>query len=356
MNGNAALPEKEHTLSQTTVGQSWSAQSPAGPEVEQMTKDVARSYLPKRAFGTHKWDVGGLLIVAGSPTYVGAVALAGMAAQRAGAGVIQLAVPRGIISPLVPIIPEATYIPLPETESVSGARNAVTMIAEKGERASALLIGPGLGQDESVNGLMGALFGAPAAVRSIGFGGPSRNDSSHAGATSSADQPLARLDRPMVIDADGLNWLADQDEWPNVLRPESAVLTPHPGEMARLLQVEVSEVINDPASVVKEAARRWRQVVVLKFGYTAVSDGMSVRVAPSAPASLATAGTGDVLAGTIAALVAQGVARFDAAALGIYLGCQAAMNVQQRTSTFGLIASDLPLAVAAELAQLENDN
>lgn len=325
----------------------------SGAGVQQISDEQAGGILPARAFGAHKWDVGGVLLIGGSPTYVGAVALAALAAQRAGAGIVQLAVPRGIISPLVPTIPEATYIPLPETESASGARNAVALIAEQGDRAAALLIGPGLGQDESVKGLLGALFGAPEAVRSIGFGG-SRDNTAKARGDSSSDEPLARGGKPLVIDADGLNWLSAQDDWSNLLAPGSAVLTPHPGELARLLQREVSDIINDPVASVRQAAQHSQQVVVLKYGYTAISDGESVRVAPAAPLSFATAGTGDVLAGVIAALLAQGVAPFDAATLAVYLGCQAALQVEKRTGTLGLVASDLPVALAAEIARLEN--
>ena len=340
-------------MSQSVTGeQETVAHPPAGPGIETITAAQARAALPRRHVGAHKWEVGGLVVVGGSPTYIGAVALAGTAAQRAGAGVVQLAVPRAIISPLVPVIPEATYIPLPETESASGARNAVSMIGEKSERASALLIGPGLGQDEGAKGLLGALFGAPEATRSIGFGGSSANGARARDSASDAG-PLVGGSKHFVVDADGLNWLAAQQDWHGLLLPGSAVLTPHPGEMARLLQMEVSNIVADPVTAVRQAARQSQQVVVLKYGFSLVSDGEDVRVAPAAPPSLATAGTGDVLAGTIAAFLAQGVDPFDAAALAVYLGCQAALAVEERTGTLGLVASDLPVAIAAELARLE---
>lgn len=326
---------------------------PTGPGIEQITDGHARALLPARAFGTHKWDVGGIVIIGGSPTYIGAVALAALAAQRAGAGVIQLAVPRGIIAPLVPLIPEATYIPLPETESTSGARNAVAAVADKGARAAAVLIGPGLGQDDNAAGLLGALFGAPEADRSIGFGGfTTAKDTTPAGNETNDVLPYARAGKPLVVDADALNWLASQDDWPNLLAPATAVLTPHPGEMSRLLGEDVATITQDPISAVRRLAQRSRQVAILKYGYTTVSDGERVLVAPAAPTSLATAGTGDVLAGTVASLLAQGLEPFDAASLAVYIGCEAALAVEKMTGSLGLVASDLPLAIAEQMALL----
>lgn len=325
--------------------------APTGPGVAQITGEQAREMLPKRPFGAHKWQAGGVVLIGGSPAYIGAVALAGMAAQRAGAGVIQLAVPRGIISPLVPLIPEATYIPLPETESSSGARRATSLISERGDEASSFLIGPGLGQDENVAGLLGAFFGAPETIRSIGFGGPTHN-----GAKSTSPERSVAVGRggtPLVIDADGLNWLAKQEKWQDLLEPGSAVLTPHPGEMARLLATNVNNIIDDPVGTVRKAAQVSRQVVVLKYGFTLVSDGEVVRVAPAAPVSLASAGTGDVLAGTIAAFLAQGLKAIDAASLAVYLGCHSALAIETRTGSLGLVASDLPMGIANEIANLE---
>jgi NAD(P)H-hydrate repair Nnr-like enzyme with NAD(P)H-hydrate dehydratase domain len=104
---------------------------------------------------------------------------------------------------------------------------------------------------------------------------------------------------------------------------------------------------------VREAAKAWNQIVVLKYGYTAVSDGTTTLVADDAPTSLATAGSGDVFAGTIAALAAQGLPPLDAAALAIYLGARAARRVERRTGVLGLVASDLPLAIAQELGRLD---
>lgn len=326
-----------------------------GEGIEQLSASMARRILPVRQPGAHKWGVGALLIIGGSPVYVGAVALAAMAAQRSGAGIVQLAVPRGIIAPLVSLVPEATYVPLPESESAGGARAAASLIAEKTERTTAMLIGPGLGQDAAADGLLRALFGAPGTVSSIGFGVAANNGRKDATATAHGrHHPAGRSGKATVIDADGLNWLADQPDWPGLLTPASTVLTPHPGEMARLLRKEIAEIVEDPIAAVREAALLAKQVVVLKYGYTAVSNGEWTFVAPAAPSSLASAGTGDVLAGSIAGFLAQGIEPLEAASLAVYLGCQAALRLQAQFGTLGLVASDLPRAMAEEIARLES--
>jgi NAD(P)H-hydrate repair Nnr-like enzyme with NAD(P)H-hydrate dehydratase domain len=125
--------------------------------------------------------------------------------------------------------------------------------------------------------------------------------------------------------------------------------------MSRLLDVPAEEITADPLGTVRTAASRWRQTVVLKYGYTAASDSERSVVAADAPLSLATAGSGDVLAGTIGACLAQGVPPLDAATLAIHVGGRAARRIERRTGTLGLVASDLPLAIAEELAVLEGE-
>lgn len=330
-------------------------QIPAAPATDTISETLARSFLPNRQPGTHKWEVGALLVIGGSPTYIGAVALAAMAAQRSGAGIVQLAVPRGIISAIVPMVPEAIYVALPESESTGGARAAVSLIGEHFDRATGLLIGPGLGQDTAADSLLRALFAPAGNARSIGFGvtgGTGRIASPDRAAPGA--EPLGGRGTPTVIDADGLNWLAEQSDWPELLVPGSAVLTPHPGEMARLLNKKVSEVIGDPIKTVREAARHSRQVVVLKYDHTVVSNGDETLFAPASPLSLASAGTGDVLGGMIAGFLSQGLKPFQAASLAVYLGCRAALRLEAELGTLGLVASDLPRAVAQEIAILES--
>lgn len=317
-----------------------------GAKDHEIDEAYAASVLPRRSFGAHKWGVGGLVIVGGSPGFAGALALCAMAAGRAGAGIVNVAVPHGLASVVATAVPEAVAVLLPQGDSAATGRRAVELIGEKLEKSSAMVIGPGLGQDESADSLLGALFGFGGARGTIGFGG--------AGSSSLDDGGLVgRYKKPLVIDADGLNWLAKHDGWCDRLPANRAVLTPHVGEMSRLLGVAAEEITADPLGTTRAAAKRWRQKVVLKFGYTAVSDGERTLVAGDAPPSLATAGTGDVLAGMIGAFLAQGLSPIDAAALAIYVGMRAARRVESRTGTLGLVAGDLPLAIAAELALLE---
>src|SRR5690606_18118920 len=129
------------------------------------------------------------------------------------------------------------------------------------------------------------------------------------------DTSTKRFDGNAVIDADGLNWLAKHPDWPERLRHASVILTPHPGELSRLLDTDVSTILDDPWGQTREAARRFGQIVVLKLGHSVVAtpEGQLI-VAPQALPSVATAGTGDVLAGTIAGLLAQGMSPVEAAA------------------------------------------
>jgi NAD(P)H-hydrate epimerase len=317
-----------------------------GAEDREIDDAYAAAVLPRRSFGAHKWGVGGLVILGGSPGFAGAVALCAMAAGRAGAGIVNVAIPHGLASVVASAVPEAAAVLLPQGESAATGRRAMEVIGPKLEKSGAMVIGPGLGQDETAEALLGALFGFGGARGAIGFGEGFRGTADDGGLIGGNEKPL-------VIDADGLNWLAKQDAWWERVPTGRAVLTPHVGEMARLLGVSAEEITGDPVEVTRAAAKRWGQTVVLKYGYTAVSDGARTLIAGDAPVSLATAGTGDVLAGVIGAFLAQGVSALDAAALAVHVGMRAARRVERRTGTLGLVAGDLPLAIAEELAILE---
>jgi ADP-dependent NAD(P)H-hydrate dehydratase / NAD(P)H-hydrate epimerase len=313
---------------------------------------TARGLLPKRAEGAHKWGVGGVFFIAGAPQYVGAVALSARAAGRSGAGIVTLAVPRQIMGALQAIVPEATMLPLGETESASGARRAIESMQERAGKSRAYVIGPGLGDDESVRSLLAAVFGraAVAATTTAALGFSVRRAET---APATAEHRGPELpDLPMVIDADALNWLAGQDDWPSLLQGRTAVLTPHPGELARLMGEEVDALTADPAAAALRAARKAGQVVVFKYGHTAVSDGTRVVLAQHAPVALATAGSGDVLAGSIGALLAQGLDPMGAATLAVHAGSIAAGRVAERFGDLGVVASDLPDALGEALAAL----
>ncbi len=316
-----------------------------GENVE-ITESWARAALPKRDVGAHKWGVGGVVVVAGSPQYMGAAALCCLAAGRCGAGIVAAAAPRSIGATLVGLVPDVTLIFLPEGDSLSVAKRAAEAIGERLEQARSMVVGPGLGSDDSTTALLGAIFGAQRERASIGFGFPASHRPDEGGL-------VIGKGKPVVIDADGLNWLAKWPTWWEHLSGGQFVLTPHAGEMARLLDVDVAEVVADPATVGKDAAAKWGQTVVLKSKTTVIAapDGQVAEIEP--PPALATAGSGDVLSGAIAAFLAQGLSPFDAGKLAAYVGARAATRVSGRYSTLGVLASDLPAAIAEELALLE---
>ena len=156
---------------------------------------------------------------------------------------------------------------------------------------------------------------------------------------------------PTVVDADGLNTLARTVNWWERFA-DTAILTPHPGEMARLTGMSTGQVQADRIAVAVESAMRWNKIVVLKGAHTVVAypDGRAM-LSPFANPGLATAGTGDVLAGSIAGLLSQGVSPEDAATIGVYLHGMAGESVRDRLGDTGMVASDLlpelPLAIRA---------
>ena len=313
---------------------------------------LVKSILPARDPGAHKWGVGGVLIIGGSPGYIGAPALAAMGAGRSGAGIVSIASPRSALGAIASIVPEATFMPLPEGDLGAGGERAAERIREKLERYLALVVGPGLGEDEYADAIMQGLTGAaiaPRATSSLGF---SVGRAATTTQSESSSMTILGGSIPAVIDADGLNWLAGQEDWPSRFAPNSLVLTPHIGEMARLTGLETSEIAAESAGVAARFAAEWQQTIVLKGGPTVVASGDQVRVATASPAALATAGSGDVLAGSIGALLAQGCSPIDAATAAIFLGVEAAERLTKRFSALGVIATDLPMAIAESIAEL----
>lgn len=325
--------------------------------------DLARSLLPVREAGAHKWGVGGVLVIAGSPLYPGAAWLTARAAGRAGAGIVLLASGRGVIGTIASAIPEVAHVIMPESDTQSGVKRMLELIGEKLNKVKSVVIGPGLDDDDASHALLGTLFGfGGKSIRvrnNIGFGvraNPlSATDDQQPEQNGTLSPPLfAGNDLPVVIDADALNWLAEQENWPEHLPTGRVVLTPHPGEMGRLLDISPEDVLKDPVKHAIGAAKTWKQTVVLKSGYTVATDGERTLVSEEAPVALATAGSGDVFAGTIGAFLAQGLAPLDAAALAIHVGSKAAISAAAEFGDLGVIATDLPDAVGRAINELNS--
>ena len=321
-------------------------------KVEVIDRATALRLLPKRDEHAHKWGVGGLLIIGGAPGYIGAPALAAQAAGRSGAGIVNLAIPRTSVGATATLVPEAVFLPLPDTESSQGARNALELLAPVAEKSQAIVVGPGLSRDDAASSLLSALFGdvRRSNARSLGFGSLARETAAE------APDALVGKDKLAVVDADALHWLSARETWWTQISPYSLVLTPHVGELAALTGRTSDAILADPSGSAVDAANQWRQIVVLKAGKTWVSDGATVRALEEVAPALATAGSGDVLAGSIGAFIAQGLSPVDAASLAIYAGTQAAIRLTRELSSLGVVAGDLPRAIANVLAELETES
>ena len=268
--------------------------------------------IPRRSRHGNNGTFGRALVVAGSSNYYGAAALAAEAAYRVGAGLVTLATPASLIPVFATKLTEATFWPLPEDEPGRLGPAALPEIARALEVSDAALIGPGLTAQESVR----------AAIEDV-------------------LPVLTRWGRPIVVDADGLNVLAQIDRWWDHLR-SPAVLTPHPGEFSRLIRRPVAEIQADREALAQAAATQWQQTLVLKGAYTVVATpGEPIAINPLANPLLASAGTGDVLAGAIAGLLAQGAAPSAAALAGVWLHGAAGARLAEDYGDAGLLARDL---------------
>lgn len=269
--------------------------------------DVARHF-PRRPRETHKGSYGHLLIVAGSVGKTGAAALAGQAALRAGAGLVTIATAMSAQPVVAGLLLEAMTEPLPETSARSLALTALEPIRELAGRRDALTLGPGLGLDESTQAL----------ARTLVF----------------------ECERPMVVDADALTALAGHLER---LRgaPAARCLTPHPGEMARMIGATVADVQRDRIATARQFATAWEAPVVLKGATSVIGlpDG-TVLLNPTGNPGMATGGTGDVLSGVLGALLARCDA-WTAATAAVYLHGLAGDRVAARKGEESLVAGDL---------------
>ncbi|MCI0351115.1 MAG: NAD(P)H-hydrate dehydratase, partial [Acidobacteriales bacterium] len=215
-----------------------------------------------------------------------------------------------------------------------------------------MLVGPGLGTEKATREFLGSMLKhaqEPAAVkgkRRIGFQtGPDEQPNDAAAAVALP---------PLVIDADGLNLLAETESWWTLL-PENTILTPHPGEMARLAKLETADVQKNRWQLARDKAQEWRVVLVLKGAHTLVAapDGQFA-VLPFKTDALATAGTGDILAGLIVGLLAQGMKPYDAAIAGAYVHGQAGKITASRSSSRSIIAGDIMLALGDAFAEIDH--
>ena len=273
-----------------------------------VNSDYIAGRLPKRDPDSHKGTFGHVLMLAGSRGFSGAAFLAAQGALRAGAGLVTLAVPAGIGPVIEMKTTEAMTLELPETPSGGLGSDALRLVQDFSARCASVLIGPGLGRHPETSELV--------------------------------CEWVETLDCPLVLDADGL--IAVSKKMKVLERNDHpTILTPHPGEMARLTGLTVSQIQTDRLGIVRKMAAEWRCIVVLKGARTIIGlPGGELFVNVSGNPAMATGGTGDVLAGMIAALIGQGLPAEQATVLAVYLHGRAG-DLAAASSPVGMTALDL---------------
>jgi hydroxyethylthiazole kinase-like uncharacterized protein yjeF len=276
--------------------------------------------LPEREPGSHKGDYGHVLIVAGSPGKAGAAILAARAAVRSGAGLVTAAVPETILQTVDLGSIESMTLGL--TAGLAGlGEGAVDAVLDAAEGKTVLALGPGLGQE-------------PATVEAI-------------------RRIVLECPLPLVLDADGINAFAGRAADLAARRAET-ILTPHPGELGRLLGISTAQIQEDRVAAARGAAEETGAIVVLKGHLTLVASGTAVFVNPTGNPGMATGGSGDVLTGLIAGLIAQGLDALDATVLAVYLHGLAGDLVATRLGEMALAAGDLIEILPAAFAALKD--
>ena len=293
---------------------------PVSPQAGLIGEQVCDE-IPRRGPASNKFSAGSVLVVGGSPAYSGAPVLAALAAARAGAGYVTVAAPASVVPAIAAKLLEVMVTPLPDDPESGPRRGSSRLAVQRAERAQAMVLGPGLGRLAATQ-----KFARDVAVH-------------------------AKL--PLVLDADGLVAHATDGGLEQLAaRAHATVLTPHSGELGRLLGVSSTEVDAQRLAHVRAAAARAGSVVVLKGDDTLIAEpGGLVAISPGGAPALATAGTGDVLAGVIGAFLAKGVEPFTAACAGVLTHLRAGVIAAETVGLEGVIASDVISALPGARAR-----
>jgi ADP-dependent NAD(P)H-hydrate dehydratase len=274
-----------------------------------MERITAVPHLAPRKADSHKGDFGNVLMIAGSVGMAGAAALTGSACLRSGAGLVRVATARSCLATIAAIEPCYTTIPLAEDSSGRISTEAMGTILDAVAENDVVAFGPGVGQSHALRSIVERLIGLK--------------------------------DVPLVIDADGLGNLSRLRDWPAGVKAR-LVFTPHPGEMKRLWASVIRDAMpEDREATVTEFVRQVPCTLLLKGTGTLVTDGQGLYVNATGNPGMATAGSGDVLTGIIAALIGQGLSPFDAAVLGAYLHGLAGDIAAQQLGQVSLMSRDL---------------
>jgi len=288
-----------------------------------ITRDHVRPLLPLRPRTSHKGLFGHTLLLAGSWGLAGAAILAARGALRAGSGLVTVALPESQSTPVLDSLPEAMILPLPETGRGTSGEQATETLLEALPGKKVMALGPGLSRHPETVRLIRDLI------------------------------PHVRL--PLVIDADGLNALADS---PSILLENRSeiVITPHPGELARLLGLTSAEVQEHRIELSQDFSKKYGVIVVLKGAATVVATPAGeVFLNSTGNAGMAAAGMGDVLTGVIAAFIAQGLSTLDAAVAGAFVHGGAGDLAAAQTGPWGFLAGEVADLIPAALRDLLSD-
>jgi NAD(P)H-hydrate epimerase len=270
--------------------------------------DLIKNF-PKRPENAHKGSFGHVFVMAGSAGYTGAAYLASQAAALSGSGLVTLAVGKSLYPVMAVKLTEVMVRPFFETKDLSLSLLAEKELAAFSQNCSALVIGPGISRNKETQGL----------VRNL----------------------LARLDKPVVLDADGITACAGAVDFIKNAKSR-LVLTPHPGELAALTGLAVADIENDRKNIALKYANEYNTVLVLKGHRTVVAaPGQEPYINQTGNAGMATGGAGDVLAGMIAGFIGQGIDSFRAAVLGVYFHGLAGDAAARDKGVLSLIATDL---------------
>lgn len=277
--------------------------------LETTTRNTARAAFTKRKTSSNKGTFGTLLAICGSYGMAGAAQLAVRGAYTCGVGLVKAAVTRSVYALNSPVFPETVYIPLSENRSGRISGDNIDLLIEQANSSRAVLLGCGLGVDDDTRKIVSAI--------------------------------ITRSEVPVVLDADALNIVAENPEILNRAKSR-IIITPHPGEMARLCGISVERVQQNRKGCAEFFSEKYNVITVLKGAYTVIaSDNGKSLVNTNGNPGMARGGSGDVLAGIISGLLTQGASPFDAACAGVYIHGGAGDICRDRVGEYSMLASDL---------------
>ncbi len=288
-----------------------------------ITRHYARISMPLRQSDSHKGTFGKVFNVAGSMGMSGAAYMSSLSSLKIGAGYSILAAPKSIVPIISSMLPEIVSIPLEETTEGAISEKALEKALDKSQKANIFLIGPGIGTSKST----------------IDF-------------VSEFVQQLTDRGENLIIDADALNCLAIKQD---VFLPINSIITPHPKELSRLMKIPIGEIQKDRIKSARDAALKFNTIVVLKGAVTVIAEpNGNIYINTTGNSGLATAGSGDVLAGMIAGLAAQGLKLKDAAITGVYLHGLTGDIASEEITEYSLTASELLNYIPAAIKRVVN--